>query len=59
MDYLEEDQKSPAPPPEPIRAFLMMESRLSHEALARVLRRFPVISVAGQGRPDEAEGGPS
>jgi len=53
MDYLEEDQKSPAPPPEPIRAFLMMESRLSHEALARV------ISVAGQGRPDEAEGGPS
>ena len=56
IDYLDQSQTRSTLPPGPIRVRLLMESRLSREALTRILRRFPDITVVGQERrPDAAE----
>jgi len=55
MDYLEEHPNQPPPAPGPIRVYLLMDSRLSREALTRVLRRFSDIRVVGQGRQHVSE----
>jgi DNA-binding NarL/FixJ family response regulator len=45
-----------SPIPAPIRVYLLMESRLAREGLARVLRKFHDVLVAGEaGQPESAK----
>jgi two-component system, NarL family, response regulator NreC len=51
----EERQKVPAGVPPPTKVYLLMESRLSREALTRILRRCTDVTVVGEGeQPEQA-----